>query len=729
MQNGSVVSILVAGAVILASVDGAAQPAPVDPPAKPAAPAPKPAAPAPKPAAPAAKPAPDAVEAEDEGAAPAEEEPAEAEAEGAEGAAGETRLPEAAPQAAPSPFGPMQMWPQRGAERETRSSEASTPTGAKRASADEQIFAEDWWSHTRPALELHGYFRVRAELFHNFSLGRIDPPRQQIWPMPADNYYANGTGNWGPQLCTTDESGQPGEGRGAPCKNKTQAGANMRFRLNPELHISDNLRVVSQVDLLDNLVLGSTPVGYNNQPGDDGGWSVKERSGYTPLGALDDTQEPPSAGINSLRDSIRVKRAWAEYMTPVGELRFGRMPDHWGLGMMINSGDGYDDDYQSTVDRIQFTTSIKPLDLYLSGAWDFVNEGVTSDSLALPQAQPYDLAQLDDVDQYTLMIARKKSDELTKLSLAQGGVVLNGGLRVTHRRQHLANDNSGSCSGPNPAAALDCGPEELSQGFSRRGASAWIPDLWFQLRYKKFRFEAEAAAIRGSIENVANDSVTTDDELDIEQYGVATEIEQRLVEDRLKLQFKFGWASGDGDVGGTRTGAPAAQAGSNPGLTPGFDGLQQQFGDDTMSTFRFHPSYRVDLLLNRNILTRVQGVYYFRPSVDYDFMQSPNGQRLGGSFAAIWTRASQFTQTPGHKRDLGVELNLSIYFQSKDGGLNDDLDKMGGFYTMLQYGVLFPLGGMGYPSARLDTFERQNIRGEVDTSAAQMLRWYLGVMF
>ena len=35
--------------------------------------------------------------------------------------------------------------------------------------------------------------------------------------------------------------------------------ANMRLRLEPTLHISDTVRVHSQVDFLDNLVLGSTP--------------------------------------------------------------------------------------------------------------------------------------------------------------------------------------------------------------------------------------------------------------------------------------------------------------------------------------------------------------------------------------------------------------------------------------------------------------------------------------
>ena len=62
-------------------------------------------------------------------------------------------------------------------------------------------------------------------------------------------------------------------------------------------------------------------------------------------------------------------------MTPVGQLRFGRMPNHWGLGMVANAGDGIDSDYQTTIDRIMFVTGIKSLDLYFGGAWDFVSTG------------------------------------------------------------------------------------------------------------------------------------------------------------------------------------------------------------------------------------------------------------------------------------------------------------------------------------------------------------------
>jgi uncharacterized protein (TIGR04551 family) len=136
----------------------------------------------------------------------------------------------------------------------------------------------------------------------------------------------------------------------------------------------------------------------------------------------------------------------------------------------------------------------------------------------------------------------------------------------------------------------------------------------------------------------------------------------------------------------------------------------------------------------RNILGRVQGAYYFPPTVEYDFQRDKNGQRIGGGAAVIWSRASEFIQTPGHARDLGVELNGQIYFQSKDGTLNDDPEKMGGFFTSLQYGVFFPLGGLGYLQSQQTQYMNSAplVNGasqKLDTAIAQALRWYMGILF
>ncbi|WP_437284517.1 TIGR04551 family protein [Sorangium sp. So ce406] len=576
-----------------------------------------------------------------------------------------------------------------------------------------EVYAEDWWSHARPTFEVHGYYRLRWELFNSFALGRVDARNQALWPQPADNSY---NPSHVVDLCNPSEGTSGGSRSFAPCENDTQAGANMRFRLNPELHISDNLRILSQVDLLDNVVLGSTPEGYANRPSANG-YEVVRRGGYSPLGAFAGTQWAPSAGINSPKDSISVKRVWGEYMTPIGLLRFGRMPNHWGLGMVANSGDGYDSDYQSTVDRLMFVTGIKKYDLYFAGAWDWTNEGATSASLQDLEGQPYDLAQADDVDQYVFVAVRRKNPELQKLELARGNMVLNGGVYFAYRQQTLANDNAGS-DPSRPGASLGQTADNVAAGYVHRGAEMVIPDVWFQLLYKKFRFELEAAMIYGSLDvrgsdesDYANVLSPDDTGWGIRQFGLATQAELIEMEGRLRLHFGFGYATGDDDAPSLEPRGTAIGA-----MDP------QNSTDRTYSTFRFHPDYRVDQILFRNILSRVQGAYYFRPGVDWDFARDKNGQRAGLGASLIWSRASEFVQAPGNSRDLGVELNGQLYFQSKDGTLNDDPDKMGGFYTAVQYGVLFPLGGLGQ-------LPGEQALQEVDLQTAQTVRWYLGILF
>jgi uncharacterized protein (TIGR04551 family) len=568
-----------------------------------------------------------------------------------------------------------------------------------------EIYAEDWWVRSHPILEFHGYLRVRAELFHGFALGRADKLNEALWPQPADNAYADlyGGGN-AVRLC--------GDNADTNCEDKSQAGANMRFRINPEIHVSDNVRILSQIDMLDNLVLGSTPGGFANTPAATGGYKAVPASPYAPIGGLvANTQIPPTFGLNSFVNSIAVKRAWGEYATPLGQLRFGRQPSHWGLGILENSGDTFDSDWQSTVDRIMFTTGIKSLDLYVSGAWDFPNEGATSANLeSTVGGQPYDLAQLDDVNQYVAMIARRRDPELARFDLAHGKAVVNGGAYFQYRSQYLAAENT----------ALGTSPQSgnLSSTYVRRGLYEYIPDLWFQLLYKKFRFEAEGVMVAGYARSVDPTSSTTG-RFDLLQWGVASQTEFRAMEDRLSLDFGFGWASGDqGLLPQTST----RQTTLSPLRNPISVGARVP-GNTTYSEFRFHPDYRIDLIFNRNILGRIQGEYYFRPSVDYDFTRTPEGQKLGGGAAVIWSRASEFVQTPGHKRDLGLEFDLSLYYQSKDGSLNDNPNKMGGFFTMAQYGVFFPFGGLSH-------LPTDNPSGSVpDTTTAHIVRWLIGILY
>jgi uncharacterized protein (TIGR04551 family) len=573
--------------------------------------------------------------------------------------------------------------------------------------SDTNVFAEDWWTAARPVFEVHGYMRVRSEFFSHFALGRKDVAANALWPQPADNDYVDSSGVRNRVILCGDDPQNP-----EPCENNVQAGANMRFRIAPELHISDNIRVMAQLDLLDNIVLGSTPEGYVNQPGEAGGYEARQRGGYTPIGAFSTTQWAPSAGQNSLTDSIVVKRVWGEYMTPFGQLRFGRMPSHWGLGMLANSGDGFDSDFGSTSDRLMFATGIPDWDLFFAGIWDFANEGATSALISERQGQPYDLTQSDDVGQWGFVIARRRKAELQKLDLAKGLPVFNGGIYGVYRQQSLDGE-----------ASLGATPSQVASGLNRRQAEAFIPDAWFQFLFNKFRFEAEAALVWGGIENTDirggnnydNPNVAGDEEdgWAIQQFGFTAQAEFRAFEDKLRVMLGGGFASGDSDV---------------EGLAPPAEGFDVQLTQDrTFSTFRFHPDYRVDLILFRNILQRIQGAYYLRPSVEYDFTRDLDGQRIGGGATLIWSRASEPVQTPGNSADLGLEINLKVYYQAKDGALNDDLEKPGGFYTQLEYGVMFPLGGLGYLPGEEQDFE--DAGNPIDLSTAQTLRWYLGILY
>jgi uncharacterized protein (TIGR04551 family) len=594
-----------------------------------------------------------------------------------------------------------------------------TKQSAPRASDDvpaapNEVFSEDWWGRTRPVLEIHGYFRTRAELLHNFTLGRHENSAGPgaLFPQPIDNSYQDSGLNQR-YLSLCDATGFVSGA--APCKDQTQSGANMRFRINPELHISDNLRVMAQIDAFDNMVLGSTPDSYALTPNPTivaGGNGTFHSAGYNtfaPIGVFTTTEGPPTTGINSLSNSVAFKRAWGEYMTPLGQLRFGRMPSQWGLGILSNAGDNIDADYQTNVDRIMFVTGIKSLDLYFAGMWDFVNSGPTNASpYDIYGGQPVNTCNLCNVNEWGLVVAHRTNPELQKLKLARGDLVVNGGLFTILRSQYL------DVKDPQTPLTINQDPTNGDLGQTgnlvRRNAWAIIPDLWLQILYKKFRLEAEGVAILGEIGAIPGGSYSANKQTDVRMWGMAAQTEFRALEDKLHLQFDFGYASGD-------------QWAQNP---LGSQGLNAELNGNAISTFSFHPAYTIDLIFFRKILSRIEGAYYFRPEVDYDFIRNQNGQRFGGGAALIWSRASEFYQTPGHQPDLGVELDLQLYYQAKDGSLNDDPSKIGGFFTMLQYGVFFPLGGLGYlPSQTLST----TIQGGWDLSAAQTVRWFVGVVY
>ena len=305
--------------------------------------------------------------------------------------------------------------------------------------------------------------------------------------------------------------------------------------------------------------------------------------------------------------------------------------------------------------------------------YDFPDEGVAGTGAGGGTRPRFDLAQADDVDQWTFSISRQLDDEDRTAQLERGGMVLEGGIQLRYRDQDAVYDGDGST----PLIAMS--------GYHL------TPDVWGRVQWRDVTLGAEFVWVYGEMRRVGGEI------LDIDQMGAVVETEFRFQDGKLALYYDTGIATGDSEVEGLSSDANfAGEAGVN----------------GTMSTFRFHPSYQVDMILWRNIMRQVTGAYYFRPGISYDFVRDEFGQLFGARLDIIWSRATAFIQTPGNDADLGVELNVKLYWNSDDGP-----DPTDGYHARLEYGVLFPMQGLGY------YYE------DTDLDLAQQLRLLLGVSF
>ena len=485
-------------------------------------------------------------------------------------------------------------------------------------------------------LELDGYFRLRTDWFKNFHLGFDDNVTGGA-PFPRSTGCVLG-------------------GPGVPCENSISS-ANMRLRLEPTINLEETTSVHLQVDVFDNLVLGSTPDGFT--PNRDG------RTGH--LGAFDDSQAPPQAGLNEERDAIRVKRAWGEMATPVGLLKFGRMPDHWGLGMVHNSGDedpingGYnlDGDFGDSVDRAIFSTLVPGTRLRAAVGLDWPFTGLVSSQdkekalvdHAVEGGQPWDLDNDDDVTQWTFVLSRLDSPTEFGDALDRGELAINYGAYVGYRTQDWE-----------LTSKVEMGTPTLV--YTNRAYKAYTPDLWLKVGYGDLLFEAEAAGQVGSLRNDNGDSI------DLRQFGAIGRGTFKAVEDKLRVGLEVGFASGD------------QWDNVVPGRTNIRNGLTlPPAGDSSWSRFVFDRDYHVDLILFRELIGAVNNAIYFKPFLSYELTDT-----LVMRVSNVTSVAAKPVATPGNGSMYGVEFDGDLGYEGQS------------FFAGISYGVLFPLSAMSHPA-------------------------------
>jgi uncharacterized protein (TIGR04551 family) len=515
-------------------------------------------------------------------------------------------------------------------------------------------------------LQLDGYMRFRGDLFDDFSLSRgPDVSGYYLFP-PIQN----------------------------PISTGSLATANMRFRLEPTLNVSEYVRVRAQIDIFDNYVLGSTPGANFSRAGSP--YAVPFWSSDRGTSSNDPTVD---------RAPIIPKRAWGEVQTPVGLLSFGRMPSQWGLGILANSGQGIDQDFGDTVDRLQFAIApvTTPLGkLSFVPILDFDAEGpLHFDTRVGPGAgQPFDLTNSDDARTVSLKVARIDTDDEIRRKLERNESSLNYGAYYSYRTQ-----SNWSPLWYTPNATLG-DPTDTSLWVKQRAYVNYL-SLWGRFQTPHLRFETELAGVYGHAGNASNSAGGTTPALALHQWGGVLRVEWDAMPSKLVIAGEAGIASGDTAPGfGNQPDRLAADASGNP-ILPDYgsvDGPQWSATDHTISNFRFNPAYRIDLIFWREIMGQITDAWYLRPSMRWTIVPG-----LNFDLAAIYSQAIYAQSTPsatsveqnplagrgtfatGHKM-LGAELDGTLRFDSGSG-----------FQAWLSYGIFQPLDGLGTSLSRANT--------------------------
>jgi uncharacterized protein (TIGR04551 family) len=417
--------------------------------------------------------------------------------------------------------------------------------------------------------------------------------------------------------------------------------------------------VKTRIDVLDNVAAGS----------DAQGVASSSASQLSPPGAF------------------RVKRAYGEALTPIGVLAVGRIGSTWGLGMLTNGGDCADCNYGDAADRIALITPLVGHLFALAYDIDQIGPFVAQQ----PGETFLNLSPSADVHTVTFAVLRYKDELSRERRRVAGKTTVEYGAYVSERWQN--NDVPATylpTSQPIPISSTQ---------LVARGYQAVAIDGWARITHPYFRIETEWAAIFGSIQQASlipgflyHQPVTA------QQIGGALESEFGPEDSRFGAGFDGGYASGDNSPG---FGAFPI-VGSAPAQPGDLNGPKANPPEhNTVNNFTFHPDYFIDRILFREIIGTVTGAVYARPHVRWDVMRIAPGV-LQASLAGIASWAVYPENAPGGKSPLGVELDPTLAYASRDG-----------FGIALEYGVLFPLAGLDNPQENLKAFPAQLARVRV----------------
>jgi hypothetical protein len=267
-----------------------------------------------------------------------------------------------------------------------------------------------------------------------------------------------------------------------------------KLRFQPQLNFQDRAKFTFMTDVFDNTV-----------------WGDNEDLASTALFA----NNPSDTGVDGMpADLFQVRRAWMEFKVPIGVLQVGRVQSHWGMGLLANHGNGFDDTfgenkYGNSFDRVIFLTnpvSIAQAILKKDGPEvplfaAFGVDRLVEDPLTQYYGYECDPDDPDDSefcaqdDDHGFTEERDPSQRNDTWLSQHGDDVVEFLYVLIYRGEDLDWGRS--------AADLTVGGYAINRVQLETNSDVWIYDAYVKMRYLGLLVEAEGVTIQGTTEAIA----------------------------------------------------------------------------------------------------------------------------------------------------------------------------------------------------------------------------------
>jgi len=497
--------------------------------------------------------------------------------------------------------------------------------------------------------ELYGYFNVANTFSYNMKLSGNNPY------MTSRNTI---------NKVVTDET--TGEKVTRSTNEHVLNWAWLKLHLEPVINIAETMEIHTKLS-----IFGNTAMGADNYEFDK-----KEN------GLLRDAQLSTSA-------NIVFEGLWGVFDTPIGQLKVGRMPFNWGLGILYSDGNKFNSlSSGNYLDRIQLTIPI--MGFKLIPAFDLASTGL------LDKYHDYfiDASQKDDGFNVSLMFTMQEDDPAVlenkilneKTAVEVGAMVMFSWKNTASGKWTKSDENDGYVE-PTDDHFVD--PDTV-YAYTGQGAKLWKLDAWLNLYYKFFALKTELAFLTGTIGKVRLDD-GREKSVKTQMVGWAVDLGFRVIPKKFHIGLLTGIASPD----------DAEKVQGDSWNTPGNSiNNSSTKSDRTVENFRFNKDYNFNSALWNQFLGRFTAGYYASLTATYFFLDD-----LKGYLGLTYTMALKEKNSLGGKGlPNALEPFIGIDYANKSG-----------MRTGLRY-------QFGVPFSGLDTDEH-------DTSFFHYLNVYLGVVF